>query len=1128
MRHLFLCLLLVALSPLVLFGQRTAATLSGTVTDPSGAVVPNAKVTATSTSTGAATSAIANASGFYVIPNLQPGPYKLDVAAAGFQSYEQTGIVLQTGMEMGVNVSLKLGSSIEKVTVTGQSPLVNTRDQTLSTAITPQFTEQLPLNGRNILLLMTLAPDSSQSAGSSQTQLANRPEAKEALTTASGESRGDSTTYYLNGGLNMDTYTLMANVFPNPDAVQEFTYDTNSYSAKYGGLGGGVVSAITRGGTNQVHGSAFEYLRNGAANARNFFSATHDNMNRNQFGFSLGAPIQKDKTFAFFSFQRTTFRYGSNSGAAFGPTFAELGKNPDGSPLHCTDNPTEVCGDWSAAVGATQLYNNVLTRGSDGLPITFTTDDNQAHPVHGVPFAHNQIPLSLYNPVALKVLALVPQGDPITGKITYTSRTLNNDNQYVARVDRNFGEKLRIGVSILRDTYMSPALVDPKNALTSAFTANWPSLHAAVNGTYIFGPNLVTTVGAAYSRALIRMHGPSDFPSVNSLGANFPDWAPAKEYIGGAFGWYGWTAGGYYNISRNQYDFTNNWTYTKGNHTLDFGGEYVISQSIMDLPAYWGGGYTGSWCGYSGYSPVDFLMGQNCYYQQFGVFYDAARGKVPAAYVSDKWKITRRLTLNLGVRWEPWTFWPDRSAAAVGQIFNQAAFEAGTRSTRFPNLPPGYLVRGDAGVPNSLISPDWKLFNPRIGLAWDVRGNGKTSVRAGFGLYHDQPMGNWYNAEMSFPFLPSYIITDPTVPWFSPYNATPYNGTLPALQVPPPPTTVYPQPLSGVMGFSPDFKPQGTAQWNLTIEQQLGKGILLRASYSASQSWHIPDTRDINSAIYIPGNNTDGTPKSTGDNVAQRRPLNPYYGSIALAESAETASYNALAISVEKRMTGNLSLLGGYRWAKCLDEGALISTGSQEFSDSRNRMLDRGLCNSDIASQIKMAVVYKTPSLRSRGFAVRNILGGWTMSGIWQWRDGFPFSVQGNVDSNLDGYGGDRAALVGNPVLSGSRSTAAKLNEWFNTAAFVNSPVGVGPGSARNRLRGPGYFNLDYSLIKSFPIPYGPLKETQKLDFRAEFFNIFNHPSFGAPYTGLGSAQFGQIWSAGSPRILQFALKYIF
>jgi hypothetical protein len=397
-------------------------------------------------------------------------------------------------------------------------------------------------------------------------------------------------------------------------------------------------------------------------------------------------------------------------------------------------------------------------------------------------------------------------------------------------------------------------------------------------------------------------------------------------------------------------------------------------------------------------------------------------------------------------------------------------------------------------------------------------------------MYHDQMYGEMYNGMLTWPFVSANVITDPTVPWYSPYNAVPFNGVLPPVYSPMPKNSQFPEPVGYVGGWQLDNKPMGIAQWNLSVERQLGQGFLLRTTYEASQSWHVISAIDMNAPVYIPGNNPDGTPKSTGDNVPQRRPYYPVYGqTIGVTQNGEPASYNALAISVEKRMTGRLSLLSGYRWGKCTNIGTVTTWDDGKMgADPNDRNLDHGICTSDIASQIKASVVYRLPSLRSWGFVGRNVLGGWSMSGIWTWHDGFPYTIIGSVDSTLDGSPGNRAAIVGNPNLPGGRSEAAKLQEWFNTAAFANPPVWTPSGSARNMLRGPGFFNLDYALIKSFPIRYGPLKETQKIDFRAESFNISNHPNFGNPDRYVGDPYMGQISSARDPRILQFALKYIF
>lgn len=1064
------------LAPMPAAGQRTSASISGVVVDPSGAVISGARLTVRSVATGVSSDAQSNGAGFYVFPGLRPGTYQLSADAPGFQKFEQTGITLQVGQPTTVNVKLLVGSSAQRITVSAAPPLVDTRTQTVSFAITPQFTEQIPLDGRNMLQLLAIAPDTSGHSGTNYSnEIATRPETAGAgFVTASGEARENSTTYYLDGGLNEDTYTDVANVFPNPDAVQEFTADTNSYSAKFGGRGGGVVNVVTKSGTNQLHGSAFEYLRNGYVNASNYYSTSPDTLKRNQFGFSLGGPLQKNKTFWFGSFQRTTFRYGTTSNIAYGPTAAEL------------------AGDWSAI------------------------DSPLTDPLTGQTFSDNQISPSLYNPISLKVLQLVPQGDPITGQINYSVSQLQNDNQFVVKGDRYFGSKLAVSASYLWDKQDDPNIADPKNILTGGPNQQWLSQHASLNANYTFSPNLLASVTGSMSRVLNRYTGSDLFPSLADLGANYPVWDPKGVhevgfYIGGWFTAY-WL--GANNVTRTEEDITNNWTYLHGHHTLDFGGEMALYQSML-YQAYVSSGYQGWWSGYSGYSPVDFMLGSNDFYEQYAPSYVAPRGKGPALYVNDAWRITPRFTLNLGLRWEPWLPWPDGGTGKVGGQINLKAMAANVHSVRYPNLPAGFLVRGDPGVPDGLAASDWKLFDPRIGFAWDVDGNGRTSIRAGFGIYHDQPFGRMYNQMMStLPFTQGTVITQSNVSAYDPYSAPPYNGQIPPLVSSLPSDTVFPLPLTNAVGFYPGFKPPTILQWNLTLEHQVSGGVLLSLGYEASESYHMYDSRDINAA------------------TANVRPLTNqgYGGTVILNESIGTSSYNALVFSAEKRMGNGLSFLGGFRWAKCLDLGGSTSSFAfNEFTDAKHPWVDRGICNSDVPTQFKLAAVWHIPTTKALGFVGRQILDGWATSGIFSQHAGYPFSVMANGDRNEDGTVNDRADLAGNPYLRGNRSQAEKLKEWFNTAAFGNPALGSNGNTGRNFLRGPGFADLDFAVMRSFLIPHGSLAERQKIEFRAEAFNLFNHPNFNNPDSAIGDGpQFGKILSAGSPRIMQVALKYIF
>jgi hypothetical protein len=977
---------------------------------------------------------------------------------------------------------MQIGAEGQQLVVTGASPIVDVNTQTVSFAITPEFTDEIPLNGRNITQLLALAPDTSEhnpSSNNYSNQGATRPETGAAgFVTSSGEARENSTTFYLDGGLDEDTYTDVANVFPNPDAVEEFTVDTNSYNAKFGGRGGAVVNAVTRGGTNSIHGSAFEYVRNGDFDADSFFSQTQDTLKRNQFGFSVGGPLKKDKTFWFGSFQRTTNRYGTTSNVAFGPTEAELN------------------GNWSSSLAA------------------LGTGGKLTNPLTGATFTGGQVSTSLYNPISLKVLALVPTGDPITGQFNYLSQTLQNDNQYVARADHHLNDKTTISATYLWDQDTQPNVADPKDIVTGGMNDVWTSQHAALNVVYRFNNNLLTTVGGTLSRVLLEATGATQFQNLADLGANYPVWDPkgVSEVgfdIGGWFQAY-WI--GAQNVTRNQEDFTNNWTYVKGRHTVDFGAEIPFSQSVL-YQAYVSSGYEGWWCANSGSAPLDFMLGANCFYEQYAPSYVAPRGVGVGVYANDAWRITSRLTLNIGARWEPWTPWADASSSKIGGQINLVDYANGVHSTRYPGLPAGFLVRGDPGVPSGLSPSDMKIIDPRVGLAWDVFGDGRTSLRAGFGIYHDQPFGRMYNEMTSTePFTEGDTITDPTVSAYNPYSASPYNGTVPVLQNPPPSNTVFALPLTMAIGFSPSFKPPSTMQWDLTLERQLPWGVLLRTGYEASESYHMFDSRDVNAAA----------------NGVRPMAANGFGGNVILDESTATSSYNALSVTAEKRMTGGLSFLGGYRWAKCMDlAGSGASFAFNEFTDAKNPGKDRGVCNSSLAQQFKMAGVWRVPTIHGFGFVGRQVLGGWMTSGVLTRHDGFPFSVLAVGDANQDGTVNDRANLIGNPKLPAGRSQKEKLNEWFNTAAFA-TPVNSDGNTGRNFLSGLSFVNLDAALVKTIAIPFGPFRETQKVDFRTEAFNLLNHPNFESPDGSMADATFGSIHAAESPRIMQFALKYIF
>jgi hypothetical protein len=1065
--------LLFALLPA--FGQRNTAAISGTISDPTGGLIPNAQVTAIQTSTGSASKTVSNADGFYLLPSLPAGVYSLRVEQAGFQSYVQPEIVLQVDQAATINISLRVGSQTDQVTVTGEPALVDVRTQTLTTVVTPEMARQLPLNGRNVLQLMALAPDVSPGASRCFAQGAARPESKLMFTSASG-ARSNETAFYLDGGINEDPYTEVANIFPNPDAIEEFSFQTNNYSAKFGGRGGGVVNAATRSGANSFHGSAFEFLRNHTLNANNFFASKDDGLKRNQYGFSLGGPIQKNKTFFFASWQGTKVRSVPSQNVAVTPTAAQR------------------AGDFSS-IGR-QLID----------PDTQTA------------FPGNQVPISRFDPIALKVLNFLPVGAPGGGLSFYQTQTRTDDNQWMGRIDRNFGDKFRLFGRYIYDRLDQPAQTIKNNFLSVQTSKYWQSQNATLNASYVARPNLVGYATLTYNRVVNVAVGPSDFPGWTTLGVNI-----ANENASSALHVLDLNVGGYfsnswdglYRVPRGEYDLATNWTYMKGKHTIEFGGEVIHELNILQQD-YQGEGYFRFNSRLSGDNLLDFMLGRPADFTQISPTYETLYRNLPALYLSDSWKATRRLTLTLGVRWEPWRPFLERDGQTT--VFSPSAFNQGLRSAKYPTLPPGMFVPGEAGVPKSAVKSYNHIFDPRLGLAWDVSGDGRTSIRAGFGIYHDTIVANSNNGTISSP--PWALNVD--IP-FPASLSDPFRGRLnpfPAFR-PFAPTQDFASPFSG-NEFDPAMAYPVIQQWNFTIERQLPKGFMLRTAYEGMESYHLFGGIEQNLGVYIPG-------QSTFQNIQDRRPQGQYFTSNSLNAATGTASFNSLSITVEKRATRSLTFLAGFRWAKALDEvyGSGTTLGQSDYT-SNNPKFDRGLSSVDIANQFKMSYVWEMPTARSLGFVGRNIIGGWRSSGILNVRGGQPFSVLSGLDYSYSGNGLDRADLAGNPSLPGDRSKGAKLYQWFNTSAFNFNAPGTFGNSGRNILRGPGLTNLDFSLMKSIPLKVGPFAETQHLDFRAEAFNVFNHANFNNPNNNMTSPVFGRILSAQDPRILQFALRFWF
>jgi hypothetical protein len=1068
--------LLSALAAMSLFAgaaraQFTNANLSGTVTDPSDAPIAQATVTAVNTDTGLRKTTMTDNSGAYSFLALPVGQYRLNVEMTGFSKYAQSGITLIADQSARVDVKLQIGSISEQVHVSANADMVTTDTAMVGQPIDQKRIIDLPLNGRQPQTLLFLAPGTVNETGKYclvNCQGGVYPGEQDANVGGGGPR---SVNFQMDGAAHNDTYLNTNLPFPNPDAVQEFNLQSDNLSAQYGMGAGAVVNIITKSGTNELHGGLFEFVRNGALNARNFFAPTQDTLKRNQYGGSIGGPIIKNKLFFFGTYQGTPIRSAAQGRVSFVPTAAQR------------------AGDFSGT--------SIIVR----------------DPNTGAPYQGNQIPAGQISSASQNFLKYIPLPNGPNGQLTYAGPSLvQNDNQYMTKINWLQGKNQVTGSYFITRFNEPPDIaIGKQNLLAADNNGNRVQVqNLAINDVYSFSAGLLSNTWFGWtSQTGGSLSGaPFGFPSA---GVQIAAPNPPELYV---------SVPGFFTVQTNHLGVFDRGDYTiredvsvqHGAQEIHIGGEAVrvtndlTNTYTMSGQFTFGNALTGS-------NLSDFLTGQASTFLQGGGEFKNIAGTLWSLYVQDNIRVNSKLHIEMGLRWDPYFPYTEEKGRVV-------CYAPRRKSSRFPNAPAGMLFGGsnaDPGCPSAMGSTaDWANFAPRFGFAYQFGAAGKTVLRGGAGIYYT-PMGTHDTNGLAdtAPFGPRFSYSG-NVQFANPYASIGIPNPFPAQYGPnlPGPSATFTLPVSIYATLQHDWHMPELATWNLTLEHQFSNSLMMRASYAGNKGTYLSSGvlgfQEQNPAVYIPG-------ASTTTNTQSRR-LNPSFGTVGLFGSNDNSHYESARFVIEKRLTHGFTVQGNYTWSRMIDD-----FGPSGLTDPFNRRFDYGISNDDVPHVVNVSGIWQIPNAPLHGITGR-LLNGWELTSLLTWHDGFPFSIMSGRDNSFSGVGADRADYIGgNATLPTGRAHGQLISEYFNVAAFVPNAVGTFGNSGKNILRGPGFFNTDFSLIKDFRVT-----ERTAVQFRSEFFNVFNNVNFSQPQNILTSSSFGKITAASDPRILQFALKLTF
>jgi outer membrane receptor protein involved in Fe transport len=1017
------------------------------------------------------------------VPLLKPGIYSIEVSAAGFATVTSENITLQIQQVAQEDFKMQVGAVETQVTVEGGAPLLNTESTEVGNVINQESTEELPLNGRNFSQLGLLVPGTSPGpVGGIRTQgNGNETQRAGAEINADG-ARGSFNLFMIDGLDDRDQSVGTVKVFPNLESIEEFKVQVGNYDAQFGS-GGAVVNVITRSGGNQIHGSVFEFLRNKDLNSRQFFDATEPPFQQNQFGFAVGGPIIRNKTFFFGDYQGLRIHTSSTS-ILSAPTAAMRN------------------GDFSSYPAV--IYD----------PATYNSATNTRQPFPG-----NQIPLSSMDPIARNLLAVFPLSNlsGVSNNLRVNNLAAQTEDQYDIRVDQvisdtdnMFGRVTHGGADItlpktpvMINGVINPLAFAPGGVQTGSLRFNHaPSDQATLQEVHQFSPAVTNQLALGYTRFSLSVTPVDEnfnlATKLGLIGANtgpFSGAMPSLTVSGES---------GFSNsnmpevIPQNTWQATDTVSYVRRAHSMRFGFNVTHNGfGFFQLTAASGllsftGTYTNNPASSSGTGAgfADFLLGLPVSSSKSllgsGVPYNSYTEY--GGFVQDQWRVSQRLTVNLGLRWDLFTPVTERHNRLSDFFLNSGAI----------------ALAGQNGISDSMLATQTHDFSPRLGIAYRL--TEKIVIRAAYGLFYsdEQGIGGSTRLFINYPFAPTFAVTcSATTPCLSTSTGIPQTFSSNNL-----PTAVY-QPTPNLTS--------NVQQMNFTLERQIAKSLVVRGAYVGNKGNHLNINLDEN--VAVPGAGA----------VPARRPY-PGFAQVSSWEPRGSSLYNSLQLSAEKRMSHGLSFLATYTYSKSLDNGAggNSSTGESRINiqNPQNVSADYGLSNFDIRERFTLSAVYKLPFGHGRQFmsnanrVVDAFGGGWQLSSIVTLQTGEPFSI--SMATATDNTGTFQRP---NRVCDGNLPSAQRsIHDWYQLSCFVAPPIYTFGNTGRNVLIGPGVETWDLGVDKDFR-----LTERFGLQFRSEFFNALNHPNFGLPNASIGSAAAGTITTVlGNARQVQFALRLHF